>query len=61
MVEDMDVRRAADIYIRRYRENAALYATHKGNMHLQRGDANMAAMWDRICAAIVEQLNAEQR
>jgi hypothetical protein len=61
MVEDSDVRRAADIYIRRYRENAALYATQKGNLHLQRGDPSTAAMWDRICAAIVEQLNAEQR
>lgn len=62
MVEETDVRRAADVYIRRYRENAALYATQKGNLHLQRGESNKAAMWDRICAAIVEQLNrAEQR
>ena len=61
MVEDTDVRRAADVYIRRYRENAALYATQKGNLHLQRGDSSKAAMWDRIRGAIVEQLNAEQR
>lgn len=59
MVESTDVRRAAEVYIRRYRENAALFATQKGNLHLQRGEQMKAEVWQQIRAAIVAQLNAE--
>ena len=60
MTDDLDIFRAAKLVIDNHREDAALYAKARTAVLAGEGDAEGAAIWRQIRAA-VEELQRERR
>ena len=60
MIDDLDIYRAAKLVIDNHREDAALYAMARTAVLAGEGDAEGAAIWRQITAA-VEELQRERR
>ncbi len=60
MTDDLDIFRAAKLVIDNHREDATLYAMERTVVLTGEGDAEGAAIWRQITAAI-EELQRERR
>jgi hypothetical protein len=59
MISDRDIWLAAKAMIQRYGSNAGIEAAERADEHLEKGFADLSAIWQRIMSAI-EKLQAEK-
>jgi hypothetical protein len=59
MLSDRDIWLAAKAMIQRYGSNAGIEAAERADEHLEKGQFDLCAAWERIMAAI-EKLQAEK-
>lgn len=54
MTADLDIWRAANLLIKRHRDDAAIVAARRADELLAEGDLDGCAIWKRILAAVNE-------
>jgi hypothetical protein len=54
MISDLDIRRAANLLIRKHGSESEIEAARRSDLMLERGDLDGQAVWKRIRRAIVE-------
>jgi hypothetical protein len=59
MISDRDISLAAKAMIQRYGSNAGIEAAERADEHLEKGNLDVSATWQRIMTAI-EKLQAEK-
>ena len=61
MITDLDIYRAANVIIERYRGDARLHATKRASAMLDKGDLDAYAVWKRILRAVEELQRTEAK
>ena len=54
MIDDIDIWRSANLYVKRYGDEASIHAAMQVDRLLERGDVDGAQVWRRILGAIKE-------